>query len=120
MTARMSIPDRPVHVCPVRDVGLGGVYVQADGWLRAGQICALEFKLNALPESPMIEACGRVVRVETGGGTAIQFTQLSLEAFDRLDRIVFDRAPAPQPAALRSKLPVDSSQRRRPRPVRRP
>ena len=105
MTARMSIPDKLVHVCPVRDRGLGGIYVEVEARLRPGQTCAMELQLGSKPNSPRIEALGQVVRVEPGHGAAFQFTDLSLDAFDQLDRIVFEAAPAP-PAQLT--LPLNS------------
>ena len=98
ITARMSVPDRAVRVCPVRDVGLGGVYVAADGFLRRGDACALELCLSASPKSPKVEVSGRVVRVEPGRGTAIEFTQMSLESFDHLDRLVSAHVPDPPKA----------------------
>lgn len=94
MTARVVLPGRPVQICPVRDLGLGGLYVESAGWLRLGQTCTVELRLSAAPESPEIPACGRVVRVEPGEGTAVQFTELSIESFDRLDHIVFAMDPA--------------------------
>jgi len=94
MTARMSIPDRAVRVCPVRNVGLGGVYLELDDSLRTGDTCALELSLGALPRSPKVQARGRVVRVERDQGTALQFIRMTLESFDQLDRLVSGENPS--------------------------
>ncbi len=101
MTVRMAILDKLVQVCPVRDLGLGGIYVLVTTRLRPGQTCALELQLSSKPGGPKIEVRGQVVRVEPGRGAALQFTHLSLEAFDRLDRIVFNTEPKPRPPDLR-------------------
>lgn len=100
MTVRMALRDELVQVCPVRDLGLGGIYVLVTTRLRPGQTCAMELQLSK-PDGPKIEARGRVVRVEPGRGAALQFTGLSLEAFDQLDRIVFNNPPEPPPPYLR-------------------
>ncbi len=97
----MAILDTLVQVSPVRDLGLGGIYVLGTTRLRPGQFCAMELQLSSKPDSQKIEAGGQVVRVEPGRGAALQFTDLSLEAFDRLDRIVFNSAPKPPPPDLR-------------------
>ena len=89
MTAKIANPDRGVLSCPVRDLGLGGVYVEADDCLRTGDICTMEISLDAIQEGPKVEAHGRVVRIEPGRGTAIEFTGMSSESFDHLDRLVF-------------------------------
>jgi len=90
MTARMSAADRAARLCPVRDIGLGGIYVETDDCLRTGEICAMELILSPSPASPQLRATGRVVRVEPGRGTAIEFTTMSLESFDYLDRHLHD------------------------------
>ncbi len=88
MTAKISNPDRGVLSCPVRDLGLGGIFVEADDCLRAGDVCAMEICLDYNPDGPKLETYGRVVRVETGRGTAVEFTGMSPEAFDHLDRLM--------------------------------
>jgi hypothetical protein len=92
----------------VRDVGLGGVYVVGYGFLRRGDACALELRLSASPKSPKLEVSGRVVRVEPGRGTAIEFTQMSLASFDHLDRLVATHAPDPPKADSELDTPSDS------------
>ncbi len=88
MTAKISNPDRGVLSCPVRDLGLGGIFVEADDCLRSGDVCAMEICLDYNPDGPKLETYGRVVRLETGRGTAIEFTGMSPEAFDHLDRLL--------------------------------
>ncbi len=88
MTAKISNADRGVLSCPVRDLGLGGIFVEADDCLRAGDACAMEIGLNDSPDGPRVEAYGMVVRVEPGRGTAIEFTGMSEESFDHLDRLM--------------------------------
>lgn len=95
MTAKISNPDRGVLTCPVRDLGLGGIFVEADDCLRAGDACAMEIGLDDSPDGPKVEAYGRVVRVEAGRGTAIEFTGMSPESFDHLDRLMFYNAAGP-------------------------
>jgi len=93
MTAKISNPDRGVLSCPVRDIGLGGIFVEADDCLREGDACAMVISLDDTPDGPEVEAYGQVVRVEDGQGTAIEFTGMSPEAFDHLDRLmVLNRA----------------------------
>lgn len=88
MTAKISNPDRGVLSCPVRDLGLGGIFVEVDDCLRSGDVCAMEICLDYNPDGPKLETYGRVVRLETGRGTAIEFTSMSPEAFDHLDRLM--------------------------------
>ncbi len=88
MTAKISNPDRGVLSCPVRDLGLGGIFVEADDCLRSGDVCAMEISLDYNPDGPRLEAYGRVVRLEAGRGTAIEFTGMTPEAFDLLDRLM--------------------------------
>ncbi len=88
MTAKISNAGRGVLSCPVRDLGLGGIFVVADDCLREGDNCAMEIGLDDDPEGPRLEAYGRVVRIEAGEGTAIEFSGMSPEAFDHLDRLM--------------------------------
>ena len=101
MTVRMALLDKLVQVCPVRDLGPGGIYVLVTTRLRPWQTCTMDLQLISKSDGPKIEAKGQVLRVEPGRGAALQFTDLSLEAFDRLDRIVFDAAPKPPPPDMR-------------------
>ena len=41
------------------------------------------------PESTRIRAIGRVLRSSPGSGAAIEFTNMTVESFDALDRLVF-------------------------------
>ncbi len=88
MTAKISNADRGVLSCPVRDLGLGGIFVAADDCLRGGDACAMEISLDGDPEGPRVETYGRVVRIEAGEGTAIECTGMSSEAIDHLDRLM--------------------------------
>ena len=112
MTAKIANPDRGVLSCPVRDLGLGGVYVEADDCLRAGDICTMQISLDAIQDGPRVEAHGRVVRIETGRGTAIEFTGMSSESFDHLDRLVFFNASA---AEEDRNLSLDELRKKHPR-----
>jgi hypothetical protein len=71
----------------VRDVGLGGIFV-VDDCQELPDPGRMEITLDAFPEGPRIQAAGRIVRVEPGRGLAIQFTDMPLESFDQLDRLV--------------------------------
>ena len=84
----MSNGDRPVRACRVRDVGFGGVFVLAEGPIRAGDHVALELAPALVPRRRSVRAKGRVVRVEPGRGIAIEFTDMTLESFDFLDRLL--------------------------------
>jgi hypothetical protein len=95
LRARVRAAGRVVHFRPVRDIGLGGVCIQGAEWLRPGDACDLELD----PEGDetgedgwRILATGRVVRVQPGYGTAIEFTEMNLESFDRLDQLVVSRS----------------------------
>ncbi len=108
MTARVSAPDRAVRLCPVRDVGLGGIYVETDDCLRTGEICAMQLILSPSPSGPQLQATGRVVRVEPGRGTAIEFTTMSLESFDYLDRHIYDHTSEPEDVEPDFAKPIES------------
>lgn len=83
--AIISTPRRVMGPRPLRDLGLGGVYLHGDGALSIGDTCRLEIDLG---DGNQIRANGRVVRVESGVGVAISFTEMALESFDELDRFV--------------------------------
>ncbi len=70
---------------PLRDVGLGGVYVEGEGPLVVGETCRMEIELGP---GARILATARVLRVEPGRGAALEFTEMTLDCFDDLDRFV--------------------------------
>lgn len=96
LRARVRAAGRVVHFRPVRDIGLGGVCIQGAEWLRPGDACDLELDPEGEGEGDKaggtITATGRVVRVQPGYGTAIEFTEMNLESFDRLDQLVVSRS----------------------------
>jgi hypothetical protein len=87
MMARMSSADQILRSCRVRDIGLGGLYVE-DDHLSVGDTWSVKLLSARDRRAPALEAWGRVVRVEPGQGTALEFTEMTLESFDRLDRLV--------------------------------
>jgi hypothetical protein len=87
MLARMSSTDRTLRSCRVRDIGLGGLYVE-DDHLAMGDTWSVKLLPAGDRRASALEAWGRVVRVEPGQGTALEFTEMTLESFDRLDRLV--------------------------------
>ena len=92
LRARVRAAGRVVHFRPVRDIGLGGVCIQGAEWLRPGDACDLELDPEDAADAGWIVATGRVVRVQPGYGTAIEFTEMNLESFDRLDELVVSRS----------------------------
>ena len=84
----MSNPDQPVRSCRVRDLGLGGVFVVANAELRPGDRYSLELSPQLSVSRRRIRASGLIVRVEPGRGAAIEFTDMSVQSFDALDRLV--------------------------------
>jgi hypothetical protein len=48
----------------------------------------MDITLDPFPNGPQIKVSGRVVRVDPGRGIAIEFTDMPLESFDHLDRLV--------------------------------
>jgi len=68
----------------VLDVGLGGFFVVCTERLPVGTLCELE--IDARGAGP-IEATGRVAHVEPDG-MGIQITELALEHYDELRRLV--------------------------------
>jgi len=92
LRARVRAAGRVVHFRPVRDIGLGGVCIQGAEWLRPGDPCDLELDPEGATQGGWILATGRVVRVQPGYGTAIEFTEMNLESFDRLDQLVVSRS----------------------------
>ena len=89
LTARIFNQERGEFTCPVRDLGFGGVFVEAADCLRADDTCKVEISLDSSTDGPKVEASGRVARVEPGRGLAITFTEMTLDSFDHLDRLVF-------------------------------
>ena len=95
MTARIKTPDREVPLCPVHDAGFGGLYI--DHCLVEGEECTIQIRFDDFPEVPPVEAHGRVVRVDPERGTAIMFTEMPLELFDRLDQLMLMQGAEPDP-----------------------
>ena len=88
MTARLTAVGKEPDVYPVRDLGLGGVFLESDTCLGLGDLCTLEVGIEDGPKNPKLVATGRAVRVEPGRGTAIVFTNMTVEAFDQIDRLL--------------------------------
>ncbi len=86
MTAKIATGDGRHLVCPVLDIGLGGLRVRSANVLEMGDTCTLMLSLDAMREGHTLEASGRVVRVEERGA-AIQFVDMATELFDQLDRL---------------------------------
>ena len=95
MTARIKTPARDVPQCPVIDVGFGGLYV--DHCLDEDEECNIVISFADFPEVTPVEALGRVVRVDPERGTAIMFTEMPLELFDRLDQLMLLKGAEPDP-----------------------
>ncbi len=84
-TARLSKGPHVVGSRPLRDVGLGGVYIKGEGPLAVGETCRMEIEFAP---GARILATARVLRVEPGLGAALEFTEMTLDCFDDLDRFV--------------------------------
>ncbi len=95
MTARVKTPSREVTMCPVHDVGFGGLYI--DHCLEEGEDCTIVISFADFPNVAPVEAAGRVVRVDPDRGTAIMFTEMPLELFDRLDQLLLMQRAEPDP-----------------------
>ena len=63
--------------------------MEAADCLRSDDTCKVEISLDASTDGPKFEASGRVGRVEPGRGLVIRFTEMTLDSFDHLDRLVF-------------------------------
>ena len=74
--------------CLIRDVGLGGLYVEMGEPFRPGDVCTLEIGADTETGVPSFEAQGRVVHAVPGRGVGVEFTRMSVETFDQLDRMV--------------------------------
>ena len=59
-----------------------------DAELRPGDRYSLELTPQLSVSRRRIRASGLVVRVEPGRGAAIEFTDMSVQSFDALDRLV--------------------------------
>ena len=99
MTVRITTSYRGVRTCKLRDLGLGGVFVDADDCLRDGGECTLEIRPDSAPEHSGLSFSGRVVRIEPGTGTAIEFTAMTLDAFDEIDRLLAYDSQGSEPGA---------------------
>ncbi len=86
MKATIKTPGKEISSCPVHDVGFGGLYV--DHCLDENAECMIEISFSDFPEVVPVEAAGRVVRVDPDRGSAIMFTEMPLELFDRLDEFM--------------------------------
>jgi hypothetical protein len=72
---------------PARDVAMSGVYVDAAWPGEVGDPCRVTIFLEGDGGIPPLTALGRVVRVEPEG-TAVDFTELSLDAYEHLKNLV--------------------------------
>ncbi len=86
MTATIKTSSKEISSCPVHDVGFGGLYV--DHCLDENAACMIEIRFAEFPEVAPVRAEGRVVRVDPDRGSAIMFTEMPLELFDRLDEFM--------------------------------
>lgn len=93
MTARIKTPSREIALCPVHDVGFGGLYI--DHCLTPDEECTIVISFADFPEVTPVEAEGRVVRVDAERGSAIMFTEMPLELFDRLDELMLRQGAEP-------------------------
>ena len=79
---------------PVRDLALGGIYVLGVCPLLPDEPCMIEIKLMGEDPGLKVQTRGRVVRVEQGGA-AIEFTELSLDAFEHLQKLILYNSEQP-------------------------
>ncbi len=93
MTARIKTPAHDVPRCPVIDVGFGGLYI--DHCLAEDEECNIVISVADFRDVAAVEALGRVVRVDPDRGTAIMFTEMPLELFDRLDQLMLLESAEP-------------------------
>ncbi len=84
----MRATGQPARPCLIRDVGLGGLYVEMGEPFRPGDECTVAIGPDPLSGVPSFEAQGRVVHAVPGRGVGVEFTRMSVETFDRLDRMV--------------------------------
>ena len=88
MTARLTAVGKEPDVYPVRDLGLGGVFLESDTCLRLGDLCTLEVGIEDGPENPKLVATGRAVRVEPGStGAKRELARAYAGRFQYLDAI---------------------------------
>ena len=72
----------------------------ANAELRPGDRYSLELSPQLSVSRRRIRASGRIVRVEPGRGAAIEFTDMSVQSFDALDRLVSRRAEGKERAEM--------------------
>ncbi len=96
----MSNPDQPVRSCRVRDLGLGGVFVVSNAELQTDDVYSLELSPQLSVSRRRIRVSGRIVRVDPGRGAALEFTDMSVQSFDALDRLLRGNADRKERAGM--------------------
>lgn len=80
------------------DIGMGGLHLTAvDAKLAPGALCRVAIILNAVDHGPTLEAGGKVVRSEPGS-LAIEFTELDLDSYHHLRRLILLNTDEPDKA----------------------
>lgn len=76
----------------VQDVSVAGLFVACAQRLPVGTICELRVEVLDDEDAPAIEATGRVAHVELDG-MGLEITDLTLEHYEELRRLVTDAEP---------------------------
>jgi len=76
----------------VRDLSLGGIFVNTSEKLRVGQEVELEIQVRG---AEPIKISGEVVRVVQPIGAALRFLETAQETLDRLDKLLLAEGKQP-------------------------
>jgi len=80
------------------NISMGGLHLSAvDAKLTPGALCRVVIILNTVDHGPTLEAGGKVIRSEPGSLT-IEFTELDLDSYHHLRRLILLNAAEPDKA----------------------
>ncbi len=80
------------------NISMGGIHLSTvDAKLTPGALCRIVIILNTVDRGPTLEAGGKVIRSEAGS-LAIEFTELDLDSYHHLRRLILLNAAEPDKA----------------------
>lgn len=86
ITEAEIVSGKETLLAPTRDVSVGGLFLKTTAKLPDNTEVRLRFQLE--PETPLIEALGKIVYVVPGRGLGVEFSELSEENRNRIEEFV--------------------------------
>lgn len=80
----------------LKNISLGGIFIQTKDLPDIKEEILITLKIDGIEPPVNIIAKGKVIRIESGRGFAVKFTEIDPESFKELKNLIKYNAPAPE------------------------